>query len=163
MSEPRLSVENRIIVCGSRDFDDRTVIRAFMQQLTVRRRIWPDERIVIVHGAARGADRIAAEEAETCGFEVEAHPVDWRVKPDTPKWAIRRRQNGSPYDARAGLLRNEHMLSLGCTRVAAFWDLKSRGTGHMVNLARENDARVSIYRRGDADVVARCQSSEVSS
>lgn len=137
--------EYRVLVCGSRDFTDRKVIRAFMRELTVRERFHPGEKIVIVHGAARGVDRWAGEEAKVCGFEVEEHPADWKV-----------------HGKRAGLIRNAHMLNLGCTRVVAFWDGKSRGTQHMIRIAREADARVTVVREGDADIEAHVNSGHAS-
>lgn len=124
MNDARIEV--RIIVCGSRGWTDREMIREFMQVTAVHHK---HDRVVIVHGDARGADRMAGEEAERVGLEVEAHPADWR------RWG-----------KRAGPFRNEHMLSLGCTRVVAFWDGYSRGTGHMVRIAREADQRVLCVR-----------------
>ena len=129
------ATEYRVLVCGSRDFADRKVIRAFMRELTVRERFHPGERIVIVHGAARGVDRWAGEEAKVCGFEVEEHPAQWAL-----------------HGKRAGLIRNQEMLASGCTRVVAFWDGKSRGTQHMIRIAREANARVMVVREGDADL-----------
>lgn len=129
--------EYRVLVCGSRDFSDRKVIRAFLRELSVRERFHPGERITIVHGAARGVDRWAGEDAAALGFDVEAHPADWKA-----------------HGKRAGLIRNAHMLSLGCTRVVAFWDGKSRGTQHMIRIAREANARVTVVREGDADITA---------
>jgi hypothetical protein len=119
-------IEHRVIVCGSREWSDRAAIREALQALVA-----PGERVVIVHGAARGADRLAGEEARALGFDVEEHPADWRR-----------------HGRRAGLIRNEHMLSLGCSRVIAFWDGHSRGTGHMIRIAREAEARVTVVRQG---------------
>lgn len=121
-------VEQRIIVCGCRDWTDRVIIRETLAALAD---CHPGDRIVIVHGAARGADRLAGEEALALGFEVEEHPANWRV-----------------HGKRAGPIRNAHMLSLGCSRVIAFWDGYSTGTGHMIRIAREADARVTVVRLG---------------
>jgi hypothetical protein len=101
-------VEYRVLVCGSRDWRDRRIIHEVLRALAD---CYPDLRIVVVHGAARGADRMAGEEARACGYKVEEHPADWKR-----------------HGRRAGVIRNAHMLSLGCSRVVAFWDGKSRGT-----------------------------------
>lgn len=121
-------VEYRVIVCGSRDWTDRRIIRETLLALADR---CPDLRIVVVHGAARGADRMAGEEARACGYKVEEHPANWAL-----------------HGHRAGLIRNAYMLSLGCSHVIAFWDGKSRGTEHMIRIAREADARVTVIREG---------------
>jgi hypothetical protein len=115
--------EHRVIVCGSREWTDRALIHDTLAALTEH------GRVVIVHGAARGADRIADEEARALGFDVEPHPADWRR-----------------YGKRAGPIRNALMLSLGCSRVIAFWDGYSRGTEHMIRIARESEARVTVIR-----------------
>jgi hypothetical protein len=116
--------EHRVIVCGSREWTDRALIHDTLAALTEHA-----GRVVIVHGAARGADRIAGEEARALGLDVEEHPADWR-------------RDGR----RAGLFRNARMLSLGCSRVIAFWDGYSRGTEHMMRIAREAEARVTVIR-----------------
>lgn len=73
----------------------------------------------VVHGAARGVDRIAGQEAEKLGLLVEAHPADW-----------------DRFGKSAGYRRNAEMIALGADLVLAFWDGKSRGTQHTIELAR---------------------------
>lgn len=116
--------EHRIIVCGSRGWTDREAIRSFLTEQDREH-----EHVVVVHGAAPGADRIAGEEAKRLGLKVEEHPAQWAM-----------------HGRRAGLLRNERMLALGCTRVVAFWDGESRGTEHMIRKAREAHAWVTVVR-----------------
>lgn len=136
MTDPAQStrqVEYRVLVCGSRDWRDRRIIRETLRALAD---CYPDLRIVVVHGAARGADRMAGEEARACGYKVEEHPADWKR-----------------HGRRAGAIRNAHMLSLGCSRVIAFWDGKSRGTEHMIAIARDAEARVTVIREGPVPVL----------
>jgi len=113
--------EYRVVVTGSRDFTDRAAIRRALEALTTH------ANVTIVHGGARGADRIAAEEAERLGFTVEEHPANWKM-----------------HGRRAGVLRNLDMLDLGATRVVAFWDGYSRGTGHTIRAAREREMWVTV-------------------
>jgi hypothetical protein len=87
-----------------------------------------------MHGAARGADELAAKAAQVSGFCVEAYPANWEA------------------DGRAaGYLRNERMLRLGPELVLAFFkeDERSPGTDHMVRKAREAGVPVEefYYRR----------------
>lgn len=120
----------RIIICGSRSWTDRELIESRFYDLAraIRRptaAYWPT--IVIVHGNARGADRIAHQEALKAGFIVEPHPADW----DT-------------YGKKAGFIRNEEMAKLGADLCIAFWDGTSNGTRHMVDRALAHGIDVEI-------------------
>ena len=69
-----------IIVCGSRDWTDTDAIHRVMRKLTDRgdtplRKI----RLVVIHGAAKGADEIAASFAGGMGAAVIAMPALWRT------------------------------------------------------------------------------------
>lgn len=99
----------RVIVCGSRGWTDRERVANRLYDL-------PTDSI-IVHGAARGADRIAGQEAQKLGLLVEEHPADWSK------------------GRSAGLVRNELMATLGADLVIAFWDGRSNGTRHMISMA----------------------------
>lgn len=120
----------RVIVCGSRDWNYRQIISDRLAQLPPGERPGIDDTI-IVHGAARGADRIAAQEAEKLGLIVEAHPADW-----------------DRYGKRAGLLRNDRMAAAGADLCIAFWDGRSVGTAHMMAAARKYAIPVEIVRKG---------------
>lgn len=100
----------RVIVCGSRSWTDRGTILARLIQL--------DPHVTIVHGDARGADRLAAEVAATLGFSVEAFPAEWDL-----------------YGRRAGHIRNNKMAAAGASLVIAFWDGRSKGTQNMLDQA----------------------------
>lgn len=75
----------KILVCGSRDWTDRETIRAWLAR-------FPKDTTVI-HGAARGADTTAGEEARALGFTVREYPADWAA-----------------HDRAAGPIRNQRML-----------------------------------------------------
>ena len=116
--------DHRVIVCGSRRWHDRNRIAWVLSELQITRGWLP----LIVHGAARGADRIAGEEAGRLGFLVEEHPADW-----------------DRYGKRAGHIRNEHMASLGADLCLAFWDGQSTGTQGMIDAARRHNIPVEVY------------------
>lgn len=100
-----------VLICGSRGFDDTQAIRAALGRL-------PAETHVI-HGDAKGADRLAAElAAREFGLTVTAHPADW-----------------STHGRRAGILRNLAMLDQHPDLVIGFWDGHSPGTGHTLSQA----------------------------
>lgn len=72
----------------------------------------------IIHGAARGADTLAGEEALDLGFWVQRFPADWK-----------RHGRG------AGFKRNLEMLDRDPDLVIAFG--QGRGTNHTVSKAQE--------------------------
>ncbi len=113
-------VSNRILVCGSRDFKPESRIVSRIGQLP--------RGTTVIHGDARGADRIAARVAESLGMEVEAYPADWKR-----------------LGRRAGIERNLLMLDgADPDRVIAFWDGKSRGTAHTIREAEKRGLPVEV-------------------
>lgn len=115
-------MSERIIVCGSRHWHDRQAIadRLFDVPVTA----------TIIHGAAKGADRIAHQEAEKLGLLVEPHPADWE-------------QHGNA----AGEIRNREMADLGADLCIAFWDGVSTGTAHMISRATAAGIPVEIVSK----------------
>jgi len=116
--------DHRVIVCGSRRFHDRELMASVLSELQIDRGWTP----LIVHGAARGADRIAGEEAGKLGFHTEEHPADW-----------------DRLGKAAGFIRNEEMAALGASLCIAFWDGKSRGTWDMVERAKKHGIDWEIH------------------
>ncbi len=114
----------RVIVCGSRHWDDRERIAARLFDLSL---VTDNLDCTIVHGACRGADRIAAQEAQKIGLLVEPHPADW-----------------DRFGKRAGYVRNAEMAAAGADLCIAFWDGLSEGTGHMMRLALEQGIPVEV-------------------
>lgn len=125
----------RVIVCGSRDWIDRELIAYVIAEHGAEH----GDSLVIVHGAARGADRIADEEALVLGIATEAHPADWK-------------RHGKA----AGHIRNEEMAKLGAVKVEAFWDGKSRGTWNMIEAAKRHSIPWALHcgRPGGASLAA---------
>lgn len=116
---------NRIIVAGSRGFNDYALLD---RKLThILQRLTPDDT-VIVSGTARGADIMGEHWAEAHGFEVMRFPADWER-----------------HGRRAGYIRNEEMLKVA-THLVAFWDGQSSGTAHMIDIARKKGLKVVVVR-----------------
>lgn len=65
--------ETRILVCGSRNWDNphpiREAIRFCVDSI--------EGKLVVIHGAAPGADRIAGAAAKAKGVDVWEFPADW--------------------------------------------------------------------------------------
>lgn len=126
----------RVIVCGSRRWSDRKTIAERIERLVLDcGRPFPAP--TVVHGAARGADRIAADEAGKAGCTVEAH--DYRP------FIGRLDEHGRVISAtRAPLERNKRMARLGADLCIAFWDGRSTGTAHMIEEARKRGIPVEV-------------------
>lgn len=114
-----------IMVCGSRGWTDETTIRVV---LAAERHenvwSWPT---VLIHGAADGADMLAAKIALSMGYDVRAFPPNYKA-------------NGSA----APHVRNDEMLQQAPARVYAFWDGKSRGTQSVIDKAAKLGIRCTV-------------------
>lgn len=113
----------RVLVCGDRHWKDLNMIFEALDKLP--------QGTVIVHGAARGADRIAADLTEVLGLSPEPHAAQW-----------------GKFGRGAGIIRNQQMLDSGIDLVLAFHDdlTHSKGTGDMVRRAMKASVRVKTFR-----------------
>ena len=115
----------RILICGSRKYQDKAKIKKFVESLP--------EGSILIEGEAKGADSLARECAEECGFSEDRilkFPADW----------LR-------FGKSAGPVRNRTMLVQGKPNVVAAFsdDLEnSRGTKNMVMIARKAGVKVLI-------------------
>ena len=126
----------RVLVCGSRDWDDRfmmgLVLRGFYDK-------YPD--LAIIEGCARGADHLAEEFAAQFNLPDIHFPALWDDYPKHLKW-------------RAGHDRNIRMLDEGKPDyVVAFKDgllpsLEKGGTEHMVKISRQAGIPVMVVAHG---------------
>lgn len=126
----------RIIVTGSRDWTDQGAIERALDAILTRH----PEGLVIVHGAARGADTIAATWADrrrAAGVTPEPHPADWHR-----------------HGRAAGMIRNREMAALGATGCVAFQLNGSPGTAGMIQAARAQGIPVWRPRRDQAPYVS---------
>jgi len=120
----------RVLVCGDREWKDFV----FMERILSR--FWLHAS-VIIHGDARGADKMAANWAKSRGIRPEPYPADW-----------------DRYHRAAGPIRNRQMLKEGKPDVVvAFHDdiEKSKGTRDMINVAAEAGIQVFLYTHRDTD------------
>jgi hypothetical protein len=102
----------RILVCGSRAYTNAAKIRSVLAEIEYR-----SQGPTIVHGAAIGADHLAAEAAFLLGYRTEAYPADWEK-----------------HGRAAGPIRNRQMLDTKPDLVIAFGH--GKGTSDTVTEAR---------------------------
>ncbi|MCY4122686.1 MAG: SLOG family protein [Acidobacteria bacterium] len=121
--KPRPQIEGRVLVCGSRDFSDRSLVDAKLDE--VRRRLG-DVPMRVISGAARGADTLAANWAKERGVPCDEYPADW-----------------DRHGRSAGYRRNEQMLTEGKPHLVVGFPLgESRGTRMMMDIAAK--AKVAV-------------------
>lgn len=117
-------MKKRVLFCGSRGFRNGDVARTAIRDAFDP----PSPGDVLVHGDARGADRLAAAVAGDMGIACEAHPADWAS------------------DGRAaGVVRNARMIATRPTLVVALWDGRSHGTLDTIQRATQAGIPVWIY------------------
>jgi len=114
----------QVIIAGSRSFTDYSLLKRKLTHLFSN----CAAPIGIVSGTARGADQLGERYAAEHGMRVTRFPADW-----------------DRHGKSAGYKRNAVMAQFA-DGLVAFWDGKSRGTGHMINLAREHGLRVRVVR-----------------
>jgi len=113
----------RVLVCGSRNWSDGRAIRERLRSLP--------RGSTVVHGGARGADRLAGEIARTLGFEVHEMPAHWF--------------RNETFNRRAGLERNIAMLETKPDLVIAFWKDGSTGTAHTIEQATRRGIALEVH------------------
>ena len=120
--------EFRVLVCGGRDYDDRTYFFHFMDRVLETiggAGETPRRDVVIIHGAARGADTLADDYARERELRVIRYPADW----NTHKKA-------------AGPIRNKLMLTDGQPHVIIAFK-GGNGTADMIRQGKK--AGVPVY------------------
>ena len=116
----------RILVTGSREFADYGLVceelGRVMAGLLRHGQLGPGPRIVIVHGAAEGADALADRAALAFGMGTERHPANW-----------------VEHGKAAGPRRNAEMVALGADLCLAFYQqgAGNKGTAHCASLAEK--------------------------
>ena len=114
----------RVLVTGSRDWQDWDTIREVLQSID-----HGETERILIHGEARGADFIAAEIARALGWQVWSYPADWEA-----------------HGKGAGPIRNQQMLDEGQPDLVMAFPLpQSRGTWDMVRRAEWAGVKVKVY------------------
>lgn len=118
---------SRVIIAGGRDFDDYEYMSTKLNELFKDPNTFNNKTIKVISGMAKGADFLAIRYADENKLTKILFPANWRVYPRI-----------------AGFLRNNDMLSIA-THLIAFWDGKSSGTKHMIEIAQMKGIPVWVF------------------
>lgn len=119
----------RLIIAGSRDFDDYTLVRDSMNKIFENR---DTGNLSIISGCCSGADNLGEQLAAVNGIPCIKFPADWKH-----------------YGKAAGPIRNEEMAQFASEdngMLLAFWDGVSKGTRNMIQTARKYALEVHVVR-----------------
>lgn len=118
---------SRVIIAGGRDFDDYEYMSTKLNELFKDPNTFNNKMIKVISGMAKGADFLAIRYADENKLTKIIFPANWKV-----------------YHRIAGFLRNNDMLSIA-THLIAFWDGKSSGTKHMIEIAQMKGIPVWVF------------------
>lgn len=110
----------KIAVIGSRNFHNYDLLKSTLNQY--------HNIDLIISGGASGADSLAERYASEVGIKTLIFKPGW----DT-------------YGKKAGYLRNIDIV-LSSDLVIAFWDGKSKGTKHSIDLAKKHKKQILIIK-----------------
>ncbi len=119
-----MAKEFKLIVAGGRDFTDPALMNKSIHEVLAE---LPDDVCVsIVSGMAAGADSLGFVWAKNNNCKVYKFYADWKA-----------------LGKRAGFVRNTDMANVA-QGLLAFWDGKSKGTQHMIQIARNKGLYVKV-------------------
>lgn len=111
----------KLIVAGSREFGNYQLLSKHLDEINSKYDITE-----IVSGTASGADSLGELYAKEHNIPIKRFPANW-----------------NKYGRSAGYIRNKDMAHYADACIC-FWMNKSKGTGHMINLAKEYKIRLRV-------------------
>lgn len=119
-------MEFKLIIAGSRDFNDYELLHRVLYALSDDP-AFDGKDISIVSGMARGADALGYMFAHKNNIRVYEYPANWQK-----------------YGKRAGFVRNEDMGRFADGLVA--FDLGTNGTAHMIQFMHKQNKPVYVVK-----------------
>ncbi len=113
----------KIIIAGSRTITAYDIVKTAIEESNTN-----NKATEIVCGMAQGVDLLGKKWADENNIKVKEFPADW-----------------NQYGKSAGYKRNQEMAKYS-NGLLAIWDGRSRGTKHMIDIAKELNLKVYIYR-----------------
>lgn len=117
----------KVIIAGSRTFNDYSLLSKLSDHMLSKQN---HDNITIISGGANGADRLGEKYAIDRGYKLMIMNADW-----------------DKFGKSAGYVRNTNMADIADALIA-FWDGKSRGTKHMIDIAKSRKLKIKIYIYG---------------
>lgn len=111
------NMEKRVIIAGCRDYTNYDEARGFIEYCIETFQV--KGTLVLLSGRCRGADQLGERFAKENGWTIEQYPAEWKK-----------------YGRAAGPIRNKKMID-ECDVVICFWNGKSKGTGSLIQYAKE--------------------------
>ena len=115
----------KVIIAGGRDFNDYELMCKKVNRILSNKNT---SEIQIISGNARGADKLGEKYAKDNNISLMCFPADW-----------------NKYGKKAGYIRNEQMAK-EADALIAFWDGKSKGTKHMIDIARSKGLLIRVIK-----------------
>lgn len=109
----------RVIIAGSRTIEDYEIVKKAIKDSKFK-------IIQILSGGARGIDKLGEQYAQERGIAYKIYPALW-----------------DKYGKKAGYLRNTHMAE-EADALIAIWDGESKGTKHMIDIARNKKLKIYV-------------------
>ena len=121
----------RLLVTGDRNWTDEEVIRAALGT------VW-HRQVILIHGAARGADKMAERVAKTMPHitDIVPYPAQW-----------------NRYHHGAGPIRNQQMLDEGKPDMCFAFHDNLRGDGPDITVRASKGTRDMVERCQDAGIL----------
>lgn len=113
----------RCIIAGSRTFEDYQILKHQCKKLLEKLK-----HVQIICGGAKGTDALAIQFAKEYQYELVVVPPDWKT-----------------FQNAAGFVRNAAMVEYS-DMLIAFWDGRSSGTKHIIDLAQLRGLEVYVFR-----------------
>lgn len=121
----------KVIIAGSRGFSNYKLLKDECDKFLRDKR--KEYNIIIISGGARGADMLGEKYSRDEGFSLEVFPANW-----------------NKFGKSAGFRRNEQMAEVADALIA-FWDGKSHGTKHMIEIMENKNLLVKVVNYETSD------------
>lgn len=120
----------KVIVAGSRSIVDYDFVSEKLDSILkeIEDRSVTSKNFCILSGGARGVDRLGEIYAKQKLLKLQIFPANW-----------------NKYGNRAGYIRNAEMAEVADVLIA-FWDGESKGTKHMIDIAKKKGLEVIVIK-----------------
>lgn len=135
----------KLIIAGSRSIKDYNLVKSIVDEIVADNNLTVS---AVVSGRAYGVDRLGEQWAEEYGVDIIEMPADWANISDKGA-VVRYNQQGKPYNAMAGHLRNEEMAKVGDALILIHDGVS---TGSLDMLRRATNHKLQTFKK-TVDVV----------